>query len=50
MAEAAIMEVIIGANREFQRLFCESKGGETKLTDKWGRVWRMRGIRRTCEL
>lgn len=47
MAEAAIMEIII---REFQRLFYESKGRETKLTDRWGRVWRMSWIRGTCEL
>lgn len=50
MAEAAIMEIIIGAKREFQRLFCDSKGREIKLTDRWGKVWRMSGIRRTCEL
>lgn len=50
MAEAAIMEIIIGAKREFQRLFCESRRIETKLLDRWGKVWRMSGVRRTCEL
>lgn len=50
MAKAASMEIIIGAKREFQRLFCESKGRETKRTDRWERFYRMSGIRRTCEL